>query len=124
VQLPLYAGFALDNEAECGGLVFAKIRAGEIGFDGRVEDARSTLLPAVSANSALAKKKLTERDLAEWREYIEQMARDFVAGDAKVDPRDRQETCEKCGLQTLCRIAEFEAAGGDEDDAGEDNVDE
>ena len=29
VQLPLYAGFALNEDAECGGLVFAKIRAGE-----------------------------------------------------------------------------------------------
>jgi len=124
VQLPLYAGFALNEDAECGGLVFAKIRAGEIAFDGRVRDAKSTLLPAVGANSALAKKKLTEQDLAEWREYIEQMARDFVAGGAKVDPRDREHTCKNCGLQTLCRIAEFEATGDDEEDIGAEGNDE
>jgi probable DNA repair protein len=114
VQLPLYAGFALNEDAECGGLVFAKIRAGEIGFDGRVGDARVTLMPAAHATSRLAKKKLTGQDLEEWREYIEQMAQNFVAGEAKVDPRDREKTCENCGLQMLCRIAEFEAAGDDE----------
>ena len=124
VQLPLYALFALNENAECGGLVFAKIRPGEIAFDGRVENAKSTLLPAMHANSALAKKKLTEQDLVEWRAYIEQMARDFVAGSAAVDPRDREQTCKNCGLQTLCRIAEFEAAGDHEEDAGTEGNDE
>lgn len=124
LQLPLYAGFALDADTECGGLVFAKIRAGDIGFDGRVGDAKSTMLPDLGANKGLAKNKLTEQDLDAWRQYIEQMARDFVAGEAKVDPRDRAKTCEKCGLQTLCRIAEFEAADDDEEDSGEEGSDE
>ncbi len=124
VQLPLYAGFALDDDAECGGLVFAKIRAGETQFDGRVADAKLTLLPDIGARSGLAKNNLTEQNLAAWREYIEQMARDFVAGEAKVDPLDPEKTCEQCGLQTLCRIAEFETTGDDEDDAGEEVGDE
>jgi ATP-dependent helicase/nuclease subunit B len=124
VQLPLYAGFGLDEDAECGGLLFAKIRAGEVEFDGRVGDAKSTLLPDVGARSGLAKNKLTEQDLAAWREYIEQMARDFVAGDAKADPRDPEKTCEKCGLHTLCRIAEFETTDVDEEDTGEVGGDE
>ena len=41
-----------------------------------------------------------------WRDYIEQLARDFLAGRADVDPRDYPETCERCGLQALCRIQE------------------
>lgn len=124
LQLPLYAGFALDRETECGGLVFAKVRAGDIAFDGCVEDAKSTLLPEVSARSGIVKDKLTDQDLQAWREYIEQMARDFVTGDAQVDPRDREKTCENCGLQTLCRIAEFDAAGDDGNSAGERDGDE
>ena len=124
VQLPLYAGFALDKDAECGGLVFAKIRAGGIGFDGRVGDARVTLMPTVHASSGLAKKKLTGQDLEEWREYIEQIAQNFVAGEAKVDPRDREKTCANCGLQTLCRIVEFEAAGDDDSANDEEDGDE
>jgi RecB family exonuclease len=124
VQLPLYAGFALNEDAECGGLVFARIRPGDIEFDGRVENAKSTLLPDLGARSSLAKNKLTEQDLAAWRAYIEQLARDFVSGDAKVDPRDREHTCKNCGLQTLCRIAEFEATGDDEEDIGAEGYDE
>ncbi|MGB6727282.1 MAG: PD-(D/E)XK nuclease family protein [Terracidiphilus sp.] len=124
VQLPLYAGFALNDDAECGGLVFAKVRAGEFQFDGRVENAKTTLLPDLSANSGLVKKKLTEQNLEAWREYIEQMARDFVAGEAKVDPRDREKTCENCELQALCRVAEFDVAVEDEDDSGEEGGNE
>lgn len=120
VQLPLYAGFGLDEDAECGGLLFAKIRAGEVEFDGRVADAKSTLLPDLGARSALAKNRLTEQDLAAWREYVEQMARDFVAGDANVDPRDPEKTCEKCGLHTLCRIVEFDVTGEEEEDSVEE----
>ena len=46
VQLPLYAGFALPPGEELGGLVFAKLRAGERNreFAGRVRRANETLL--------------------------------------------------------------------------------
>ncbi|MFZ0305724.1 MAG: PD-(D/E)XK nuclease family protein, partial [Terracidiphilus sp.] len=101
-----------------------KVRAGEFQFDGRVENAKTTLLPDLSANSGLVKKKLTEQNLEAWREYIEQMARDFVAGEAKVDPRDREKTCENCELQALCRVAEFDVAVEDEDDSGEEGGNE
>ena len=40
VQLPLYAGFALDSEEKLGGLVFAKVRAGEREFAGSVGESR------------------------------------------------------------------------------------
>jgi hypothetical protein len=38
--------------------------------------------------------------------HIEGLARDFVAGRSAVDPRDYPKTCERCGLQTICRIQE------------------
>ncbi len=107
VQLPLYAGFALDRESEPpGGLVFAKIRAAERCFAGRLLDARGQLLPDVSDRSDLVKKPLTEDDFNQWREYIETMARDFLRGRADVKPREYPKTCERCGLQTLCRVRE------------------
>jgi hypothetical protein len=53
--------------------------------------------------------------LIDWRRSIEQLARDFLAGRADVNPRKYPETCERCGLQTLCRIhdgpCQFEARG-------------
>jgi probable DNA repair protein len=109
VQLPLYAGFALDRENETlGGLVFAKVRAGEGEFAGRAGDAKATLLAGLSGNHGLVKNRLTAEQLMDWREAIEQLARDFVAGRAEVDPREYPKTCERCGLETLCRVQEPE----------------
>jgi probable DNA repair protein len=124
VQLPLYAGFALGETGEVGGLVFAKIRAGERAFDGRVENAKGALLSTLHASSGLAKAKLTPELMDGWRRYIETMARDFVAGEAKVNPKDRDKTCENCGLYTLCRIAEFEALEENDESDGEEAGDE
>jgi probable DNA repair protein len=125
VQLPLYAGFALDPNEELGGLVFAKLRPGDLEFAGRVLDARATLHPDLSAGKALVKNRLTAELLSEWKERIEQLARDFLAGRAEVDPRDYPRTCERCGLQTLCRIQEHRAQLDSEDDsAGEEDADE
>jgi probable DNA repair protein len=118
VQLPLYAGFALDREREqLGGLVFAKVRAGDLEFAGRVGDAAGTLIAGLKGTSTLVKNKLTNEQLDDWRECIEQLANDFLAGKADVDPRETPKTCERCGLQTLCRIQEREAQLEDEDDS-------
>jgi len=106
VQLPLYAGFALDREKEeLGGLVFAKVRPGQSEFAGRVGDA-AALSPSIGPRSPLAKNSLTAEQLLDWRDAIEQLACDFVDGRAEVDPREFPKTCERCGLQSLCRIQE------------------
>jgi RecB family exonuclease len=125
VQLPLYAGFALDAEAEpLGGLVFAKVRAGDQCFAGRVGEAVSTLLPALKSTSALVKNPLEAEQIIDWKQCIEQLARDFVAGRAEVDPRENPGTCVRCGLQTLCRIHENEAqADGEDDQDGDGGAD-
>lgn len=106
VQLPLYAGFALKTEEVLGGLVFAKVRAGEQSFAGCVGDAAATLFDGLKGNNSLVKVGLTAEQLLDWRTYIEQLARDFVSGKAEVDPREYPKTCERCGLQTLCRVQE------------------
>jgi probable DNA repair protein len=123
VQLPLYAGFALEPEEVLGGLVFAKVRAGERSFAGRVGDAAATLFDGLKGNNGLVKNSLTAEQLIDWKVYIEQLARNFVAGRAEVDPREYPQTCERCGLQTLCRIQEnpaaVEAGEGSEEAADE-----
>lgn len=106
VQLPLYACFAPDKGVKLGGLVFAKVRAGDLEFAGSVRNARSTLLVSLTGNSGLVRTPLNDKLLNDWRTYIDQLARDFLAGRADVDPRDRPKTCERCGLQSVCRILE------------------
>jgi len=121
VQLPLYAGLALDRGNELlGGLVFAKVRPGDKSFAGHVGDPTGTLMAGLKGTSALVKNPLTAEQLEDWRDYIEQMARDFLSGRADVDPREYPDTCERCGLQTLCRIQETRAgleAEGEPNDA-------
>ncbi len=148
VQLPLYAGFGLDEDLRAelkaeagepagskaaderagrlGGLAFAKIRPGEMCFAGRMGDARATLRADLGSTTALAKRKLTEEEMDGWRQYIERMARDFLAGCAEADPREYPETCERCDLQAVCRIEENRpaettaGADGEEEEAGDE----
>jgi probable DNA repair protein len=135
VQLPLYACFGLNQELRetitqesgdapqteatgcIGGLVFAKIRPGEVCFAGRVGNAQETLHPGTSKFSALARYPLDAAELLAWREKIEELALDFIAGSAHVDPRDYPKTCERCDLHSVCRIAESRAPIESEEDS-------
>jgi ATP-dependent helicase/DNAse subunit B len=116
VQLPLYAGFALDDDQGLGGLVFAKLRPGGIEFAGCVGDPSATLFAGLKSGSSLLKNCLTAEQLLDWREAIEQLAQEFLAGHAEVGPRDPPKTCDRCGLQTLCRINENQIAVESEDE--------
>jgi probable DNA repair protein len=117
VQLPVYAGFALNGRL--GGLVFAKVRTGEFEFAGRLTDANATLMSVLKSTDALAKRPLTIEQLDEWKSYIEHLARDFVSGGAHVDPREYPRTCERCGLHALCRIHENRSQFESEDEEEE-----
>jgi ATP-dependent helicase/DNAse subunit B len=111
VQLPLYAGFAVDSSmGEVGGLVFAKLRPGECEFQGKVRLAKTTLKGDLRSNTNLVKKPLTPEDLMAWRQEIVGLAEDFLAGRADVNPRKYPETCERCELHALCRIQEMRGA--------------
>jgi len=123
VQLPLYAGFATAADERIGGLVFAKLRAGERNreFAGRIKKARETLLGNLNSTTSLVKKPLKDQDLDDWRAYIADRAQNFLNGRAEVDPRDYPNTCERCGLQALCRIEENASLQADEN--GDDEVD-
>ena len=88
--------------------MFAKIRPGERAFAGKVANAQTTIDPRLNGSSSLMKDPLTPALLSAWREKIEQLARDFIAGRADVDPREYPDTCERCGLYTLCRVRERE----------------
>jgi ATP-dependent helicase/nuclease subunit B len=131
LQLPLYKVFGLDpiqpslfdsyGGPASGGLVFAKVRAGDTCFAGRVVDAQRTIDPTLSGNSSIVRRKLTGLDESEWKKYIEQLAEDFIHGHAEVDPRDYPKTCERCGLQSVCRVQEPENRSRIEQEDTEDD---
>jgi probable DNA repair protein len=124
VQLPLYASFAVEQNEELGGLVFAKVQPGEPSFAGLVGDAKATLKADLSNSSNLVRNNSLAESLIDWRLHLEQLAKDFLDGRAEVDPREYPKTCERCGLQTLCRIQESQALLEDEDENSEGESDE
>jgi probable DNA repair protein len=125
VQLPLYAGFAMKADEILGGLAFAKVRPGNLEFAGRLSDAAGTLFSGLKGTSSLMKSPFTAEQLLDWRDCVQQLAEDFIAGRAEVDPRVAPETCERCGLQTLCRIQENSTLQvADDESEGEEAGDE
>jgi len=118
IQLPLYATFAVSESLE--GLVFARVRPGETQFTGRVRNPNTTLLADLSPSSAIARNPLNDQQLDDWREKIEQLGKDFLAGRAQVDPKDPRKTCKTCHLQAVCRIHERTTLLADEDSEDEE----
>ncbi|HEY6446516.1 MAG TPA: PD-(D/E)XK nuclease family protein [Acidobacteriaceae bacterium] len=115
-QLLLYAAYG--NVADLSGVVFAKIRAGKTGFDGRMRDARGQLCANIGTRSGLVTEPYSEKMRDDWAAVLVRLAEQFLAGDAAVDPREPA-VCKQCDLHSLCRIAELNRAAS-ADDTGED----
>ncbi|VAX07377.1 hypothetical protein MNBD_GAMMA25-2656 [hydrothermal vent metagenome] len=107
-QLPLYAqiyAHLLDEELQ--GLVFAQLSAKELGFKGISADGEC--VPKVKAYTDM--KQTREMSswsavLDNWKNTVENLALDFKAGKAEVDPLKEGNSCRYCELNTLCRIHE------------------
>jgi len=103
-QLPLYSLAFTD---ELAGMAFARIRAGEADFNGVAREEVS-----ISGVKSFGKLKYTreaaswDEVLASWRQTIERLAQDFLAGEAGVNPKQYPQTCTYCELKPLCRIGE------------------
>ena len=69
--------------------------------------------------TALSKPPYSQEMLQDWQNVLSDLARQFLNGEAQVDPRQYPDTCKFCDLPGLCRIAESERAGT-EDEAESD----
>jgi len=74
------------------------LKAGNLRFIG-LEETRG-LIPNLSFTNAM------DLQIATWRIVLEDLAHEFRAGYAAVDPKRGEKTCRNCGLGSLCRIAE------------------
>ena len=100
------------------------VTAREVRFDGVAKDA--SLLPKVRAVEPGVRAAEEGDDVEsggawshwqrEWRARVEQLAADFVAGRAPVDPRPK--ACEYCQVVSICRISDASAT------AVEQNIDD
>ena len=121
VQLPLYAGFALPAEQELGDWCSPRFVPETCALRERLRMRRRRLTAPQAQFAALVKNPLTRMQLSEWKAAIEQLARDFIAGRADVDPRDYPKTCERCGLYHALprsRTRRPAGAGGRRDRSG------
>ena len=97
-QLPIYAVTA---DSPVAGVFFGRLKTGKLGFRGL---ARSEgIVPGVRVRDSQPPLGQT---IEEWRDVLDRLGRDFRAGQAIVDPKDRHQTCRHCELPTLCRISQ------------------
>jgi probable DNA repair protein len=102
-QLPLYC--VLEPTAPAG-ILFAQIRPEEMKWKGI-----SDIPLGINTVKTIAEDKNSEcttwpEQIAHWQTVLAKLAADFCQGDAHVDPKEPEKTCEYCHLQTLCRINE------------------
>ncbi len=114
-QLPIYA--ISNSEAEADGIAFAQVRRGSCKLIGVARE--SSLLPKVDGVEKHKKAQALDLSswdelLQHWRQQLEAVAADFVAGVAMVDPVDYKHACQYCDLTGLCRVAEAEVSGEEE----------
>ncbi|WP_321391231.1 PD-(D/E)XK nuclease family protein [uncultured Desulfuromusa sp.] len=116
-QLPIYA--VADSKSAVDGVVFAKVRRGESRFIGVVKE-KGQLGRVRDLLSYPQAKDLgvTSWDelLLFWQQQLGQLADDFVAGKATVNPYDLVKSCQYCDLSGLCRIQETDSQAGVTDD--------
>ena len=114
-QLPLYA---ISSETPPDAIVFAVIRDDDCVYSGVVN--QEGLFPGLPPKRGKNTEMLVEAGedlpatIAVWRNILHRLMREFLSGQAAVDPNDGRNTCNKsyCELHSLCRIDELEHLAG------------
>ena len=109
-QMPLYA---ISVAATPAALAFAVIRDEKCEFKGIASE--TGLLPDLPPRDIKANHYLLEAGndmpltLDNWRSVMHRLMSEFLAGDARVDPKSGLKTCKQsyCQLQSLCRVGEL-----------------
>lgn len=115
-QLPLYA---LASEQPVSALLFGKIKTGESAVIGIANQSISVEEKTKGYDILVATETPTLQERIEtWRGELTQLAQNFRAGDARVDPK-KTTTCQYCHLSSLCRKNEVLDVGFLNDDEEE-----
>jgi len=109
-QLPLYA---ISAEKTPAAVIFGIVREDGCEYKGVVR--QGGLLPGLPPNATNTNQYLVDagHDMPEtinkWRETLGHLMADFLEGEAAIDPKDDDKTCDNsyCKLQPLCRIGEL-----------------
>jgi probable DNA repair protein len=103
-QLPLYA---LASDKPVSALLFGKMKTGESSIIG-IADTQLTLEAKIKGYEIFdgTEQPTLEQRIETWREELTQLAHNFRAGDAQVDPK-KPAACQYCHLTSLCRKNEI-----------------
>jgi ATP-dependent helicase/DNAse subunit B len=110
-QLPLYS---ISAESHPAAVAFAVLRDDECLYRGLAT--REGIFPGLPPKRNQHNGDLVEagQDMPEtvrnWRETLHRLMAEFLAGDARIDPKDGRRTCDNsyCEMQSFCRIGELE----------------
>ncbi|MES2217061.1 MAG: PD-(D/E)XK nuclease family protein [Pseudomonadota bacterium] len=98
-QLPLYCVLEPEHTA---GIVFARVSPMKMSWEGV-----SAVPLDINGVKAIEEKGITwSQQITEWQQTLGQLAADFFNGKASVDPKEGEQTCQYCHLQSLCRVNE------------------
>lgn len=118
-QVPLYTLLQREPVAAAS---FVTLRPELVAFKGLGSEAG--VLPDVGAPDPV---KSGAADwgalLTDWRSVLDRLATQFLAGDARVDPKRFPKTCEHCALDGMCRVREapgLAVVDEDSEEAGDD----
>ena len=114
-QLPVYAVATADTTT--AGIAFARLQRGMCEFSGIAR--KEGLLKGVKEFSRYPQAEdlgITswEELRTFWQQELTQLATDYAAGEAAVNPYDTKKSCEYCDLTGLCRIGETNSSSGGE----------
>ncbi|MEO8400468.1 MAG: PD-(D/E)XK nuclease family protein [Gammaproteobacteria bacterium] len=101
-QLPLYC---ILNE-KTASIAFGQVHPDEMGLIGISHRNINIKSIKTLAETNYPKVKLWNLQLEEWKKTLENLGNDFKQGIAHIDPKDINQTCSTCKLQTFCRIHE------------------
>jgi probable DNA repair protein len=110
-QIPLYA---IAEQEALAGVFIGHVHPGRPAFSGVARAA--DIVPGCGDAAEESAPDLSELR-AQWRAVLGSLAGHYAAGDARVDPKRRAQTCRHCELALLCRVAEQAAAARETADA-------
>ncbi|MEK9629080.1 MAG: PD-(D/E)XK nuclease family protein [Nitrospinota bacterium] len=100
-QLPLYSTFLSPSV-----VAFGQIKKGQMGLKGVKDPSIAFSGLSETSYSREVGDSNWDRVLQLWKDKIDDLAKEFLAGRIAIEPSPNQETCKNCGLDGFCRIKE------------------
>lgn len=104
-QLPLYSHIVSRKGEQVSGIAFAQLKRSRQALKGVGSEDNPEPLLAWSDKHRNASGALNWEQLqGQWTRVLEALAEDFIAGNARVDPKNPVKSCQYCDYASICRV--------------------